>query len=139
VKAFLLDASVAANWLLDEKIVPVAQRVLEEMQAGTSVFVPSLWLLEIVNVLFTAERRKRIDRRHRNGALERIEKLPLTVLAPPGLADLKVLRHYSEKHQLTSYDAEYLRAAKSHQLVMATLDGKLAAAAAREKVPLVGA
>jgi predicted nucleic acid-binding protein len=139
VKGLVLDASVAANWLLDEKISPVAQRALDEMQAGTPVFVPTLWLLEIVNVLFGAERRKRIDRKHRDGALDRIGQLPLTVLTPPGLADLKVLRHYAEKHQLTSYDAEYLRVAKSQNLSLATLDGSLLAAAKREKVAVISA
>jgi predicted nucleic acid-binding protein len=139
VKGLVLDASVAANWLLDEKINAVAQRALDEMQAGTPVFVPTLWLLEIVNVLFSAQRRGRIDRKHRDGALDRIGQLPLAVLAPPGLADLKVLRHYAEKHQLTSYDAEYLRVAKSQNLSLATLDGNLLAGAKREKVAVVSA
>jgi predicted nucleic acid-binding protein len=135
----LIDASVAANWFLNEELNPAAQAAAGKMQAGTPAFVPALWILEITNVLFNAERRKLIDRRHRDAALEQIERLPLTVLAPPGLADLKLLRHYAEKHQLTSYDAEYLRAAKAEHLVLATLDGNLAAAAKREKVGLLEA
>jgi predicted nucleic acid-binding protein len=137
VKGLVLDASVAANWLLDEEINPVAQRALDEMQAGTPIFVPTLWLLEIVNVLFSAERRKRIDRKHRDGALDRIAQLPLAILAPPGLSDLMLLRHYAEKHQLTSYDAEYLRVAKSQNLSLATLDGNLLSGAKREKVTVI--
>jgi predicted nucleic acid-binding protein len=137
VKGLVLDASVAANWLLDEEINPVAQRALDEMQAGTPIFVPTLWLLEIVNVLFSAERRKRIDRKHRDGALDRIAQLPLAILAPPGLSDLMLLRHYAEKHQLTSYDAEYLRVAKSQNLSLATLDGNLLSGAKLEKVTVI--
>ena len=40
----------------------------------------------------------------------------------------------AEKHQLTAYDAEYLRVAKELQLPLATQDGNLVAAARREKV-----
>jgi predicted nucleic acid-binding protein len=139
VKGLLIDASVAANWLLHEDFDPVAKLAAEKMQSGSPIFVPSLWLLEITNVLFNAERRKRIDRHHRDGALEQIEQLSLTVLPPAGLADLKLLRHYAEKHQLTAYDAEYLRAAKSEGLILATLDGNLSAAAKREKVGVLSA
>jgi len=80
VKGLLIDASVAANWLLHEDLDPVAKLAAERMQSGSPIFVPSLWLLEITNVLFNAERRKRIDRHHRDGALEQIGQLPLTVL-----------------------------------------------------------
>jgi len=139
VKGLLIDASVAANWLLHEDLDPVAKLAAERMQSGSPIFVPSLWLLEITNVLFNAERRKRIDRHHRDGALEQIGQLPLTVLASAGLADLKLLSHYAEKHQLTAYDAEYLRAAKSEDLILATLDGNLSAAAKREKVGILSA
>ncbi len=139
MKGLLLDASLAANWLLHEELSPVARHAADRMQDGTPVFVPALWILEIANVLFNAERRKRIDRRHRDAALEQVERLPVTVLPAPGLADLKLLRHYAEKHQLTSYDAEYLRAAKSESLLLATLDGNLAAAARREKVAILDA
>lgn len=134
MKGLLIDASMAANWLLHEDLNPVARETADRMHAGTPVFAPALWILEITNVLFNAERRKRIDRRHRDAALEQVERLPVGILPSPGLADLKMLRHYAEKHQLTSYDAEYLRAAKSGNLALATLDGNLASAARREKV-----
>jgi len=139
VKGIVVDASITASWLLNEDLTETAEWVLDQMQAGVPISVPTLWLLEITNVLFNAERRKRIDRKHRDAALERIERLTLTILAVPTLADLKTLRHYAEKHQLTAYDAEYLRVAKEQKLILATQDGNLLAAAKREKVPLAGA
>jgi predicted nucleic acid-binding protein len=138
MKGIIVDASVAASWLLSEEWNETAEWVLDHMQAGVTVSVPSLWLLEITNGLFKAERRKRIDRKHRDTALERIEGLPLKILAAPTLSDLKTLRLYAEKHQLTAYDAEYLRVAKEQKFVLATLDGNLAAAAKREKVAVAG-
>ena len=139
MKGILVDASVAASWLLRDEQSDTAQQVLAEMQKGVPVFAPSLWLLEITNVLFNAERRRRIDRKHRDAALEQLERLPITFLAAPTLPDLRALRHFAEKYQLTAYDAEYLRVAKEQKLILATEDGNLLAAARREKVPLVGA
>jgi len=137
MKGLLLDASVAASWLLNEALSDTAERVLDRMEAGDPVFVPSLWVLEIANVLFSAERRRRIDSRHRDAALSQVERLPVTVCAPPGLPELKVLRTYAEKHQLTIYDAEYLRVAKELRLTLASQDGNLLAAARRERVPVL--
>ena len=136
MKGIVVDASIAAAWLLSDEKSKTAEWVLDQMQAGVTVSVPTLWLLEITNVLFNAERRKRIDRQHRDSALERIERLPLTILAAPSLADLKTLRLYADKHQLTAYDAEYLRVSKEQKLMLATLDGNLLAAAKRENVHL---
>jgi len=92
----VLDASIAVNWLLEDEYNEIAEQALNQVQAGVPVFVPTLWLLEITSALFNAERRRRIDRIHRDTALDRIERLPLTILAPPLLSDLKKLRHYVE-------------------------------------------
>ncbi len=132
-----IDASIAASWLLNDELSEPAKWVLDQMQAGTPACVPSLWLLEIANVMFNAERRKRIDKKHRDAALDQIERLPLTICAPPLLADLKTLRGLAEKHQLTVYDAEYLRVAREWDLKLATQDGNLLAAASREKITLI--
>lgn len=138
MKGIVVDASIAASWLLDDEQCENARQILIEMQAGVPIFVPNLWLLEITNLLFNAERRKRINRNFREDALSTIVRLPLILLAAPTLADLKIISHYAEKYQLTAYDAEYLRVAKEQRLVLASLDGKLLAAAKREKVPIAG-
>jgi predicted nucleic acid-binding protein len=134
MNGIVVDASISASWVLNDEWSETGEWVLDQMQAGVSVFVPSLWLLEITNGLFKAERRKRIDRQHRDLGLERIEGLPIKILAAPTQTDLKVLRHYAERHQLTAYDAEYLRVAKEYKLMLASSDGNLVAAAKREKV-----
>jgi predicted nucleic acid-binding protein len=136
MKGMVIDASVTASWFLADEISDYAAGVLNEMQQGEPVFVPALWLLEMTNVLFNAERRKRIDKKHRDAALECIERLSITICAGPALADLETLWGYAEKYQLTSYDAEYLRVAKDLKLSLATQDGNLIAAARREKVPI---
>lgn len=136
MKGMVIDASVAASWFLADEMSDYAAGVLDEMQQGEPVFVPSLWPLEMTSVLFNAERRKRIDKKHRDAALDSIARLPIAIHAGPTLADLKTLRGYAEKHQLTAYDAEYLRVAKDLKLRLATQDANLIAAAKREHVPV---
>jgi predicted nucleic acid-binding protein len=137
MNGIVVDASIAASWLLNDELSDAAEQVLEQMQEGKPIVVPSLWLLEITNVLFTAERRKRIDKKHRDAALDRIERLPITISSAPTAGDLKILRALAEKHQLTAYDAEYLRVAKELKLPLASLDKNLIAAALREKIQVV--
>jgi predicted nucleic acid-binding protein len=137
MKGMIVDASVAVSWLLTDELSVYAEWVLDEMQRGETVFVPSLWPLEVTNVLFTAERRKRIDKKHRDAALDRVARLPVSIVAGPTLADLTTIRALADKHQLTAYDAEYLRVAKDLNLPLATQDGNLIAAAKKEKVQCV--
>jgi len=137
MKGILVDASVSASWFLKDEENEYSEWILDQMQSERHVFVPSVWLLEITNLLFNAQRRRRIDRAFRDHALGQIPRLSLTMLAAPTMADLAALRHYSDKHQLTAYDAEYLRVAKEQKLMLATLDGNLLAAAQREKVHVV--
>jgi predicted nucleic acid-binding protein len=138
MKGILVDASASASWFLKDEENEHSEWVLDQMQAERHVFVPSVWLLEITNLLFNAQRRRRIDRKFRDEALAQIPRLSLTMLAPPTVADLAALCHYSDKHQLTAYDAEYLRLAVERGYLLATLDGNLLAAARREKVEVVG-
>ena len=134
MNGILIDASVVASWLLEDETSVIAQKVFVELRSGVPAFAPSLWLLEVTTLLFNAERRKRIDRRQRDDAFERVSRLPITILNAPTFSDLPILRLYAEKYQLTAYDAEYLRVAKEQKLILATLDGNLLAAAKREKI-----
>ncbi len=137
MNGMIVDASVVASWFLIDEMDVYSECVLDRIQKGEPMFVPSLWLLEITNVLFNAERRKRIDKKHRDSALDAIERLPVMICTAPTLADLKILRTYAAKYQLTAYDAEYLRVAREMNLPLATQDNALLDAARREKLQFV--
>jgi len=139
MKGLLLDASVTGNWFLDEEFAPAARQAFKLLEESVPIFVPALWVTEVASLLFNAERRKRISKQYRQEALDRAGKLRVHILAPPSLPDFKILAEYAEKHQLTGYDAEYLRVAKLERLTLATLDGNLVAAARREKVAVLAA
>jgi predicted nucleic acid-binding protein len=136
MKGIVVDASIVASWLLEDEVSEAADWVIDQIALGTQVFAPALWLWEITSVLYNAERRKRIDKSHRDAALDRIERLPVTLVSAPTMADLRTLRLIVEKHQLTPYDAEYLRVAMELKLSLATQDTALIAAARIERIPL---
>ncbi len=136
MKGILIDASFSASWLLEEEWNEASAAVLDQMQAG-AVFAPNAWLLEMTNLLFVAQRRGRIDRKYRDDAFSRMARLPLSIFPAPTFADVATLRRFSDKYQLTAYDAEYLRVATEQDLILATFDRNLTTAAKKEKVQLI--
>lgn len=62
MKEFVLDASVALGWLIDDPPSTYAARVKELMLDGAKPIVPTHWRLEVANALLTASRRKLLRR-----------------------------------------------------------------------------
>ena len=60
---YVLDASVAAVWVLPDEADDQAEKALQRMEESGAA-VPGLWQLEIRNVLIVAERRGRIAAGH---------------------------------------------------------------------------
>jgi hypothetical protein len=54
----VIDASVALAWMLDDQSDTYADSILSSMP-GSSIVVPSHWVLEFMNALPVAERRRR--------------------------------------------------------------------------------
>ena len=57
---FVLDASVALAWVLDNPIPAYALDVRRALGNGKRGLVPALWHLEIANGLISAERRRNL-------------------------------------------------------------------------------
>ena len=76
--SFVIDNSVALAWCFeDEHTGPIMD--LLDRAAETGAFAPSLWPLEALNGLLTAERRKRIDTRQRHRLTSMLRALPITL------------------------------------------------------------
>jgi predicted nucleic acid-binding protein len=130
---FVIDASMVAAWLLPEEYSDVAETVVASITPPCPV--PSLFWFEIRNILAMAERRGRIGS---GGALiniERVRRLPLDDAGIGGDSSVLLL---AANHLLSAYDAAYLALAINRGIPLATLDRKLAAAARKETVPLLG-
>jgi predicted nucleic acid-binding protein len=95
--------------------------------------VPALWLLEIGNLMLSAQRRKRIDPPKRRELVAAAAALRLRVdREPVPMVDLDAL---AARHGLTAYDAAYLELALRRALPLATQDTALLAAMAAAGVP----
>ena len=132
-----MDASIAASWFLPDENSELAAWVLDQMQTGLSVAAPSVWPLEMTNILLQAERRKRLSREVREAALDRLETIRVAVLPPPSAVEMRSVRRLAEKHRLTAYDAEYLRVARLQFYALASADRELVLAARRDGVEVV--
>ena len=127
---FVIDASIAGAWMLPDETHPLA----EECQAALTVdhvFVPAVWWFEIRNLLLVSERRGRLDRDATSRALDILATYPIV---QDQLPDGTQLLDLARTHRLTVYDAAYLELAIRTKTPIATLDKRLAAAAAAEKV-----
>jgi len=125
---FVLDCSVAAAWCFEDEASELTDALLEKVRDFGAV-VPSLWLLEITNVLLTAERRKRIAVNDATTRLELLRILPISIEHPNQADVFNSVITLARVEGLTSYDATYLELAIRQGLPLATLDKKLAQAA----------
>jgi len=133
----VIDNSVAASWYLSEEVAySLATLKYLEGNRAVRMLVPSLWYLEICNTLLVMERRGKIRRADRLKALEHIQLLPLDSAQAPTARVLFILEDLAHRHQLNSYDAEYLRVAKDAKAPLATTDKALIRAAKKEGVAL---
>jgi len=127
--AVVVDASVAAAWCLrDEQGSPQADVVMDLLSDEPGV-VPGIFWHEIRNVLIVAERRGRIDPDVAEQHVNRLRILPL--VTDHDQDDARTLA-LARRHALSSYDAAYIATAQRHGATIATLDAKLATAAAAE-------
>ena len=126
--AFVLDCSVTMAWVFPDEATEATNQFRDSL-VESRAFVPSLWPVEVGNVLLVATRRNRIrvdDWREIRASLEAlpIEIDPATTSRAWG-ASLEL----AQTHQLSVYDAMYLELAMRLQLPLATLDRALHGAA----------
>lgn len=135
MKRFVLDASISASWCLNDETNAIADALLESLP-GSEIFVPSLWIVEMTNVLVVSERNGRISAVDAVGAMEMLTKLPIQVDA----AELTLgerLSSLSVEYGLSAYDASYLELALRLRSPLATLDRSIAAAAKKSGLDLL--
>lgn len=130
----MVDASVTLAWCFDDEATAGTESILDRFSEDEAV-VPAIWPLEIANVLLVAERRQRLTEAQARRFLDLLQQLPIHVVdAPTGLTDVVAA---GRRHELSSYDASYLVLAERTGAPLATLDRRLAEAAARAGVRLL--
>lgn len=130
---FVLDASVAGAWLLEDEDDPIANAAMSRLATGFAL-VPQLWHLEVRNTLVVAERRGRVRPPGLDAGLRRVAELPIRTDFEPDLGTALTL---ARRRRLTIYDALYLELALRADAPLATVDRTLANAAMAEECPLI--
>ena len=134
--SFVLGCSVTMAWCFEDERTAVTDALLDRLVAEGAE-APSIWPLEVTNVLIGAARHNRINANAATSAAQRIAALPV-------LIDLEATRRawdsvlqLAVRHNLTSYDACYLELALRKALPLATLDKALRRAATVAGVKLL--
>ena len=133
---FVLDASVALGWLIDQPASAYAARVQQRMMAGDRPVVPVHWHLEIANAILTAARRK-ILRRPAAEILKDLAGVIAFVETDSLPDDIGSIFGIGERQQLTAYDAAYILLAARRNVPLATQDAAMAVAARRLRIPVL--
>ena len=133
--AFVLDSSVALSWCFEDEVTEATLRIRERLSTERAV-VPSLWLLEVANVLLLGARRGRLTAEAAAEFADLLVGLPIDVVEPE--RDIADLMQLAAEHRLTAYDAAYLQVAAARRLPLATLDATLAEATRAAGVGLLG-
>lgn len=125
---FVVDNSVVMAWCFEDEKNKYADRVLDRLLESEAI-VPTIWPLEVVNVLLVAERRERLTPASSKYFLSILERLPIRIDLEDGLVRMAELLELGRTQELSSYDAAYLALAVNRGVPLATLDEKLKAAA----------
>lgn len=137
MSGFVLDCSVAISWIIMQDESSDASSHMLELAATEGAIVPSIWPLEIGNVLLNAERNKRITLQQRRSAIFTIGELPIKIDDLTAQHAFLETTSLAETHGLTLYDACYLELAIRYSLPLATFDKQLKLAAKARKVRLL--
>jgi len=128
----VVDASVSAAWFLPDEATPYTEAILQATVEG-EVWVPALWLLEMGNLMLSAQRRRRITAAKRQELVAHAQALRLRVDRDP--VAMTPLDTLAARHGLSAYDASFLELALRRSLPLATLDEALQRAMAGAGIP----
>jgi len=137
VKRFVLDASVALAWLLDDPVPAYALHV-KRLLRTTQPLVPPLWTLEVANVLAVGERRGNLTSDQLARSMSLVEQLlgeSIETISP--LITFRQVLTTARSFRLTAYDAVYIEVSRGEGVPLATLDHALRVAAPRAGVELL--
>jgi predicted nucleic acid-binding protein len=134
--SFVADNSVVMSWCFQDEANEYAESVLDRL-SDAKAFVPSIWPLEVVNVLLIAERRRRITEADSVHFLTLLALLPIVVEHERPDRVIKDLLALGGANSLSSYDASYLDLAMRKGIPLATLNEALIKAAKTVHVPIL--
>jgi predicted nucleic acid-binding protein len=128
VSGFVIDASAILSWCFVEEQPKDAEALLQRLVAA-GLAAPAHWPFEVANILWVAERKRRIDAAAANVFVDLIEMLGVALDAQSSAMALKESRALALAHNLTVYDAAYLELALRRGAGLVSKDNALLSAA----------
>ena len=135
-KTFVIDNSIVMSWCFKDEVSQYADSILDSLEYCTAI-VPSIWPLEVGNVLLVAERKKRLSRADSTRFITLLSELPITMDQETPERMIKEIFALAREHKLSTYDASYLDLAMKKGIPIATLDNRLISAAKRSNVSIM--
>ena len=136
MKPFVLDNSVVMSWCFKDEENQYADNVLDYLSDATAL-VPSVWPLEVMNILLVAERRKRLSEADSVRFISLLSQLPISVEYESPERIMRELLSFARENNLSSYDASYLDLSMRNGIPIATLDNQLLAVARKVDVQIL--
>jgi predicted nucleic acid-binding protein len=135
--SFVLDSSLSLAWCFEDEQTPAVMALLDRI-IETGASAPLLWPLEVLNALFAAERRRRIDGPRRQRLAAFLRDLPVTLDGETAVQAWEATTRLAERFRLTTYDAAYLELAHRRRLPLTSLDRELRVPASTIGVETLG-
>lgn len=129
----VIDCSIALTWCFEDGASPETDILFERVR-DDGAMVPALWHLELANVLWQAEKRRRISADEAATRLSLIAQLPISVDQETTVRAWRETLAITRAENLTAYDTAYLELALRRSLPLLTRDSELAEAARRRGV-----
>ena len=130
MKSIVLDCSIVMAWCFEDEASRETDALLDSL-TNRSARVPSIWTLEVANVLLVAERAHRLKEAETAQFLALLQSLPIHVEVDTSQYALREILALGREHHLSSYDAAYLELAMRKGLPLATKDHRLRQMAAK--------
>lgn len=135
---FVLDCSITMSWCFEDESTAYTDSILERLKTSKCI-VPSLWSLEVANVLLIAAKNKRITEIQSASFIDALSALPIITDSTTSTRAMHSIYVLANNSKLTIYDATYLELAIREKIPLATLDKELIKAANKLNVPLLTA
>jgi predicted nucleic acid-binding protein len=135
---FVLDNSVVMAWYFEDEANDYTSAILQNL-ASSEALVPTIWPLEVANVLLVGERRGRSTEARTSRFIALLDALPIRVDAATSQRALSEILTLAREQRLSAYDAACLDLAMREGVSLATQDKALRRAAGVCGVGLLGA
>jgi predicted nucleic acid-binding protein len=122
ISELVLDGSLTMAWCFEDEASAETDEIQDWLVTGARAYVPTLWHLEIANVLWACERRKRIKEAESTQFLMVLAALNIATDDQTEQHAGQTTLNLARRHGLSVYDAAYLELAMRMGLPLGSKD-----------------